>query len=91
MRIVRVQVSARERYRGPTGMFDTRSVTLEAELESGDGDVGAIWELQRKVDDCLESWIDLHKEVEPVTPVPFELPVPGGSVETPPEPPDLPF
>jgi hypothetical protein len=60
MRTVRVQVYARQKYRSKDGHFDIRALTLEAEIESSDGETGAIWELQRQCDSALESWISLH-------------------------------
>jgi hypothetical protein len=74
MRIVRVQVYAREKYRSTSGFFDIRSVTLEAEIESSDGETGAIWDLQRQADRVLESWIDEHRFVEPEDPMLGEAP-----------------
>lgn len=70
MRIVRVQVYAREKYKAANGMFDIRSISLEAEVESSDSDISAIWELQRQADSTLESWINEHRFVE--TPNPIE-------------------
>lgn len=69
MRIVRVQVYAREKYRAENGMFDIRSISLEAEVESSDGDTAAIWDLQKQADNALESWIRLHQFVEPIDPM----------------------
>jgi hypothetical protein len=78
MRIVRVQVYARERYKAASGMYDIRSITLEADIESSDGDTQAIWDLQRQADRALDSWIDLHRPeaspVELVEPPPIEVP-----------------
>ena len=78
MRLVRVQVYAREKYRAANGQYDIRSVTLEAELESGDGDTATIWDLQKKADDALSSWIDLQNQnatpTLPPAPAPVEDP-----------------
>lgn len=87
MRIVRVQVYARQKYKAISGMYDVRSITLEAEIESGDGEVSAVWELQRRADQALESWIDQHVFVEPQPdPINAETPPDQKAIED-----DLPF
>jgi hypothetical protein len=73
MRTVRVQVYARQKYRSKDGHFDTRALMLEAEIESFDGSMEAIWELQRQADTALNSWIDLYSEEkspDPIEPAP---------------------
>lgn len=86
MRIVRVQVYACEKYLAENGMFDVRSISLEAEIESSDGETAAIWELQRRADNALESWIKKHRFVEPEDPMFAEVeePAPKSKVEWPP-------
>lgn len=77
MRIVRVQVYASQRYRGKDSLYDRRSLTLEAEIESSDGETSAIWNLQRQADNALGSWIDQHRFVEPENPMLAEVPAPA--------------
>jgi hypothetical protein len=73
MRVVRVQVFASQRYRGKDGYYDRRSITLEAEVESSDGQTSAIWDLQREADNALESWIEQHRFEEPPDPMLAEV------------------
>jgi hypothetical protein len=88
VRLVRIQVSARVKYRGKDGFYDTRSLTLEVEVESGDSDANAIWDAQRQLDGNLESWIDLHRGTDPmfaeVEPAPAPI-APPPPVEPPPQ------
>lgn len=65
MRIVRIEVQASELCRSKDGVPGHRSLTLEAEIESEDVAIQAIWELQRKCDAALRSWIELHSEATP--------------------------
>ena len=65
MRIVRIQVSAREFYRGASGRSDMRSITIEADLESGDEPGTAIATATRRADTALQVWISKHRQPEP--------------------------
>lgn len=76
MRVVRVQIYASQRYSSKDGYYDRRSITLEAEVESSDGETAAIWELQRRADNALESWIEKHRFVEPEDPMFAEVAMP---------------